>query len=97
VTSDQGGGQERGGVDDVGLDGDRPGPDRPRMDPPRVHHVGAGRIVMHACRFHLGARGAQHLHGHGDVRGRGNPVAAMADLDALVEAGGGEQQAGDEL
>src|SRR5258708_29895560 len=45
----------------------------------------------------LGPGVPQHLHGHSDMRGGGDPRALMLHLDTLVVARSGQQQARDEL
>ena len=87
AAGDQRRGEERRGVGQVGLDLDVEGVDLGRLDPP-----GVGVAVVDDD-----AGVAQRLDGHLDVRLARHRPAVVVHGDALVEAGAGEQQRGDEL
>ena len=93
-AGDQCGGKERRRIRKIGLYAYGPGLDLPGLNAPRVGW--SGRLALRP-RLHFGAGVAEHLDRHGDVRGRRAPGAAVADLQALVEPGRGEQQPRDEL
>ena len=79
--------QEGRGVGEVGLDDVVERRDRPGRDGPAV---GVGVVDLDAVR-------AQHRDGHLDVGERGHRLAVVADVDAVLVAGAGQQQRRDEL
>ncbi len=87
AAGDERGGEELRGVGQVGLDLDVEGVDLAGLDAPGVDVA----VVDDDPRV------AQRLDGHLDVGQARHGLAVVVHRDALVEAGAGEQQAGDEL
>ncbi len=86
-AGDQRGGEERRGVGEIGFDRDLLGPRNARLDQP----------FADGGTFDADAAAAQSLDRHVDVRKARQVLAGVDQVQADVEAGGGEQETGDEL